>query len=153
MGLLRRGLALCALCLFSWAASAEEPAMLVVQSPDSYPEAMMKLQRAIEANGYRFSRVQRIDYGLRKRGYDIPPYRIVFFGKPDQIRFLSVAKPELLPFLPLKIIIYQEHDRVTLLAASPSRLAEFYKGQDIAGIFASWDRDIRKILADASRSE
>ncbi len=113
----------------------------------------MKLQRAIEANGYRFSRVQRVDCGLRTRGYNIPPYRIVFFGKPEQIRFLSVAPPELLPFLPLKIIIYQQGDNVVLLAANPSILASFYRGKDVAGVFATWGRDIRKILTDASRSD
>ncbi len=156
MGLPRRilaGLALCVMSLYFAVASASDSAMLHAQSQDPYPEAMMKLQRAIEANGYRFSRVQRVDYGLRKRGYDIPPYRIVFFGKPEQIRFLSVAQPELLPFLPLKIIIYQEGDNVVLLAANPSTLARFYRGKDVAGVFETWGRDIRKILADASRSD
>jgi uncharacterized protein (DUF302 family) len=110
-------------------ASASDLAMLHSQSLDPYPKATIKLQRAIKANGYRFSRVQRVDYGLRKRGYNTTPHRIVFFGNREPVRFLSVAQPELLPVLPLKIIIHEDGDNVILLAAHPSRPAGFHRGR------------------------
>ncbi len=152
-----RTIAASALCLAflpaSVAAPAAESTMLRAVSTEPYPETMMQLQRAIEANGYVFSRVQRVDYGLRRRGYDIPPYRIVFFGKPDEVRFLSVVQPQLLPFLPLKIIVYEDGDKVVMLAADPSRLARFYTGPETVGLFETWRRDIGKILLEASRPE
>ncbi len=145
--------ALVALPLSLNAVAGDASTMLRAVSSDPYPETMTKLQRAIEANGYVFSRVQRVDYGLRRRGYDIPPYRVVFFGKPEEIRFLSVAQPRLLPFLPLKIILYQDGDKVVLLAADPSRLAQVYPGPANDGLFQTWRRDIQTILREAARSE
>lgn len=138
---------------FPISAVATEPTMLRVETSDPYPEAMMRLQRAIEANGYRFSRVQRVDYGLRRRGYHVPPYRIVFFGKPDEMRFLSAARPDLLPFLPLKIIIYEDGDKVIIMAANPAKLGQLYRGPEVAGVFLNWRRDLHKILNDAVKVE
>ncbi len=146
-------LALVALLSVSPAPRADEPSMLRAVSTEPYPETMMRLQSAIEANGYRFSRVQRVDYGLRRRGYDVPPYRIVFFGNPADVRFLSVVQPQLLPFLPLKIIVYEDGEKVVLLAADPTRLAQFFPASNTVALFNVWRRDIEKILRQASQSE
>lgn len=127
------------------------PRMYVKETTGPFPEAMADLQASIAKNGYTLSRIQKVDYGLRKRGYETKKYRIVFFGKPDEIRQLSNAFPELVPFLPLKVTIRENADAVELAAINPQRLTNLYPDPELRPIFSRWQRDIRNILDDATR--
>ncbi len=136
------------------APAGEPPAMLRAETQMPFPEAMAQLQQAIESNGYRFSRVQRVDYGLGKRGYQVPPYRIVFFGDPEEVRFLSVVRPDLIPFLPMRILIYEKQGgTVVMTTPNPLKLGELYRARQTVPVFEKWHRDLRRILQDATRDE
>jgi uncharacterized protein (DUF302 family) len=92
--------------LLSPVLAAEE--LFMVRSQLSFPEAMTVLQQAIRENGYQVSRVQRIDIGLTRSGYKTDKYRVVFFGKLQEIRRISDQYPELIAYLPLKIAIFAQ---------------------------------------------
>ncbi len=122
--------------------------MISVRIDDPYPEVIMRLQKMIVDKGYQFSRVQQIDYGLKKRGYDTLAYRILFFGKIEEIRILSALRPQLLPFLPLKIIVAEAEDHVMLMALNPAKLADFRQFSDLKHVFDIWSVDTMQILSD-----
>lgn len=125
-----------------------EPAqeLLMVRVNNTFPSTMNALQNAIVKQGYQLARVQRVDVGLTKSGYKTAEYRIVFFGKKKEIRNLSRKYPTLIPFLPLKIVIYAEGDETILIATNPAKLKSFYPDKSLASYFNRWEKDYRAIM-------
>jgi hypothetical protein len=79
-------------------------------------------------------------------GYQTAEYRVVFFGHPQEMRDLPVRYPDLVPYLPLKIVIFAERNDSIVLALNPSQLGVFYDDPPLTQRFAQWERDVRAIL-------
>lgn len=128
----------------STVAAADE--LLMVRSDRSFPEAMNQLQQIILDHGYRIARVQRVDIGLTSSGYPTAEYRIVFFAKPEEMTTLPARHPELLPYLPLKIVVFAEGESTLALTNNPAILGEFFDDASLRRQFRHWERDVRSIL-------
>ncbi len=139
------------LSLFSLAARADE--MMIVRSSQEFEEAMSTLQAAIKAHGYTLTRVQRVDVGLEAKGYKTDKYRVVFFGKPDEVKQIVAKHPELIPYLPLNIAIFAENNQTLLTTNHPAMLAEFFPDPDLAGYFKEWEKDVTAILDDVRQTQ
>jgi uncharacterized protein (DUF302 family) len=124
--------------------SAEELLMARVNRP--FPEAMNNLQEAIREKGYVISRVQRVDVGLTSSGFQTAEYRIVFFGKQNEIRELSASYPDLIPYLPLTIVVFAEGDDTLVLSTDPLKLGEFFNNPELLTRFSAWEKDVRAIF-------
>jgi len=137
------------LCVLSFAvvmpASAEE--LMMVRVKHEFPETMLQFQEVIKQHGYTLSRVQRVDIGLANMGYKTDKYRIVFFGKEDQNRWIIKHHPELIPYLPLKVAIYSE-DQDTLLVAA--NLDILFNPQDpkLKKIVNGWQQDLQSMFQE-----
>ncbi|RMG29335.1 MAG: DUF302 domain-containing protein [Gammaproteobacteria bacterium] len=127
--------------------------LLIARSPAAFAEAMLALQESIRKHGYHLSRVQRVDVGLTTSGFKTDKYRVVFFGRPDEIHRLGHAYPDLVPYLPLKIAIFAEGDQTLLVAANPALLKRFYHHPKLAPVFDRWARDVQTILDDVRTAE
>lgn len=138
-----RWLAVLALLLAS-AVRADE--LLMVRTTQSFPEAMANLQQAIADHGYKVVRVQRVDVGLSSSGYKTAEYRVVFFARPEEMRELPARHPELLPYLPLKIVIFAEGETTLALTNSPELLSELFTDPALRLPFQRWERDVRSML-------
>jgi uncharacterized protein (DUF302 family) len=145
-----RLLVLCLLLGMSHAVVAEELLMARIARP--FPEAMNNLQETIRAQGYVVSRVQRVDVGLTSSGFQTAEYRIVFFGKPAEIRDLSAAYPELIPYLPFTIVVFAEGDDTLVLTTDPLKLGEFFNKPELLARFGSWEKDVRAIFDAVTRT-
>ena len=117
---LRKSVLLLLLWLLATPALAED--LLMARIPMTFPEAMLKLQNVLKAHGQVLSRVQRVDIGLTSKGYKTDKYRVVFFGRLDEIREVSEKYPMLIPYVPHKIAIFAEEDETLIVAANPERL-------------------------------
>jgi uncharacterized protein (DUF302 family) len=135
----------------SSAATAEE--LIMIRSTLPFPEAMLALQESISAHGYTVSRVQRIDIGLTGMGYQTDKYRIVFAGKPDEIRMLIRQAPQLVPYLPPKISIFAEQGQTVLVTLNPELYAEIAGDAVDPVIFDRWTSDLHSIFYDVSTGE
>ncbi len=118
--MIRKPLFLLLLWLLATPALAED--LLMARIPMTFPEAMLKLQNVLKAHGQVLSRVQRVDIGLTSKGYKTDKYRVVFFGRLDEIREVSEKYPMLIPYVPHKIAIFAEEDETLIVAANPERL-------------------------------
>jgi uncharacterized protein (DUF302 family) len=141
---------LIALLAWSGAAGADELLMERINRP--FPETMNSLQDAVRSQGYVVSRVQRVDVGLTASGFETAEYRLVFFGKATEIRELSARYPELIPYLPLSIVVFAEGDDTLILTTNPHKLAEFYDRPELTDQFRRWEQDVRAIFAAVSRT-
>ena len=120
--------------------------MIMVRSSESFPETMSLLQEAIKGHGYQLSRIQRVDVGLTKKGYKTDKYRIVFFGKGEQIQHLSSKYPQLIPYLPLKIAIFAENDNTILISVNPTIYNDLFNLPELKPVYEKWLKDITLIL-------
>lgn len=124
-------------------ASADE--MMMARVNLDFPETMLKLQELIKKQGYTVSRVQRVDIGLTKSGYKTDKYRVVFYGKPDEIRHISNNYPEVTPYLPLKIAMFAEESDTMLVAANPVILAPDAP-KELKQQLLIWEKDLQALL-------
>ena len=113
-----------------------------------FETALEVLQRSIEEHGYTVAHVQRCDGGMRGMGYETDNYKTVFFGKHDEITRLSKKYPELIPYLPLKIVIYAEGEESILAILNPIALGEFIPDAELQIQLQRWHSDIKSVLAD-----
>ena len=139
-----RRLLLTLLLLFTAAAHADELLMARLEKP--FPEAMNALQQAIQDHGYQVARVQRVDIGLTSSGFKTAEYRVVFFGKPDELLSLPDKHPELLAYLPLKFTIFSEGEHTLVATNNPAVLGVFFKEAGLTRTFQHWEKDVRSIL-------
>ena len=125
-------------------AAADE--MMMARINQDFPEAMLRLQEQLKKQGYIISRVQRVDIGLTKSGYKTDKYRVVFYGKPAEISYISKHYPELTPYLPLKIAIFAEADDTMMIAANPIILAP-KANTELKQQLKTWENDLQTLLA------
>jgi len=138
------------LVLSASALKAEE--LIMMRVTQTFPETMVNLQSAIIKTGYKISRVQRVDIGLTKSGFKTDKYRVVFFGKPDEIDMLTNKHSDLIPYLPLKISIFSENNDTILISNNPLTLGQFYKDVP-SDIFNRWNKDINAIFQLTNNTE
>ena len=141
-------LLLVALLVFQWPALLHADGLVMVRTSLKFPEAMLALQESIREHGYTVSRVQRVDIGLTGMGYKTDKYRIVFYGKTDEIQRLTRERPELIPFLPLSFSIFAEGDQTLVVAMNPVFLEPHYEDREFHTLLRRWESDVRSILAD-----
>jgi uncharacterized protein (DUF302 family) len=134
------------LMLLSTSTVAVEESMLMMRSAQSFPETMLALQKHLGEYGYTISRVQRVDIGLTSSGFQTDKYRIVFYGKPDEIRTLSKRYPQLIPYLPLKMTIFAEQDETVLVALDPGMLEDVVGNDEFYYTLQRWKNDILSIM-------
>jgi uncharacterized protein (DUF302 family) len=135
-----------ALVLLLLAPALRAEQLMMVRAERPFPEAMNLLQQTIQDRGYQVTRVQRVDVGLESRGFRTAEYRVVFFGKAEEIIRLPERHPDLIPYLPLKIVIFAEGDTTLALTYNPMMLTAAYPDADLQTQFRRWERDLRAIL-------
>lgn len=141
---LRRLLLASFMCLLAFPGHADD--LIMIRSSQDFPETMLALQEAIKAEGYHIARVQRVDIGLTRRGFQTDKYRVVFFGRNEEIARILKQQPELAPYLPLKISIFAEGDETIVVSMNPLLLSEFYPDSPVRAVFQRWGQDVQRIL-------
>ena len=125
--------------------------MLIARSGRDFEDTMTSLQGAIAARGYKVSRVQRVDIGLEAKGYQTDRYRVVFYGKADEVAQLAERHPELIPFLPLSVAIFAEGSQTLLATNRPGALKAFFTAPELAPTFDRWEKDLVSIFDEIRR--
>ena len=133
-------------------ASAIADEMIMARSERDFSEAMNVLQQAITEHGYTLAKVQRIDVGLEAKGYKTDQYRVVFYGKPEEIASLSEHYPQLIPFLPLSVAIFAEGNQTMLATTRPRAFKALFTDKALQSIFEHWDSDLVSIFEEVRQS-
>lgn len=126
--------------------------MLIVRSGRDFEETMSALQGAIAARGYKVTRVQRVDVGLEAKGYTTDKYRVVFYGKADEVVRLAERHPDLIAFLPLNVAIFSEGNQTLITTNRPRSLAALFPAPELKATFAQWEADLVGIFEEIRRA-
>ena len=147
---LLRSLALLALLVASAAASADN--MIMGRAALRAEIVLEYVKSSIEEHGYSIAHVQLCDGGMKDFGSSSDVYRVVFFGKIDEVRAISERDPELVSYLPLKIAVIAEKDETLLSVLNPEALAAFFSDEQLQIQFSRWHSDLKSIFQDVRRS-
>ncbi len=132
------------------AVHASEQDVIMVRAKLPFPDAMTNLQNAIIEHKYVLSRVQRVDIGLEKAGFKTDRYRIVFFGKHDELKQITDEHPEVAAYLPLKMVIFAEGDETMLLTLNPLHFSKVLGSTEYNTLFKRWSNDLKSIMEDVA---
>jgi uncharacterized protein (DUF302 family) len=121
---------------------------LMVRTGLTFDFAMDALQTLLQEYGYKVAHVQRCDGGLSDFGYKTDFYRVVFFGKIEEVRKLSAEYPEIVPYLPLKILLFAEDKETVLVALDPDALARYFQKNHLQVQLRRWHNDINSIFTE-----
>lgn len=127
--------------------------LLMIRSSLPFPEAMLALQNAITTRGYKVTRVQNVDQGLSKTGYQTDNYKVVFYGKPDEVAQLASKHPEVIPYLPLNVAIFAEQGSTILVTSHPGVFANFFPDTELSAIFLRWENDLNEIVNEVHEAK
>ena len=116
-----------------------------------FPESMSSLQEFIIKQGYVISRVQHVDKGLKARGYDTGLYRVIFFGKKDEIHAIQNNYPALIPYIPLNITIFEDGTYTGISSIDPISISKLYQSNKIKSITKLWHNDVADIFTAYKR--
>jgi uncharacterized protein (DUF302 family) len=133
--------------------SVQAAGMHDVRTPLDYPEAMAMLQEAIARRGYTVARIQQVDKGLESGGFASKrQFRVVHFGRKDQLTLAMTRYPQLLAYLPLRIAIMEDAGGARLSALRPAivGLNKTDMDDELAALLTEMDSDLERILKAAS---
>lgn len=126
--------------------------LLLARSHGRFDSTMAALQNSIQEHGYSVAHIQKCDGGMAKSGYNSDYYRVVFFGKADEVARISKQFPAMIPYLPLKILIFAEQDRTVLSALNPQDLAAYFADDPtLQDYLQGWEQDLRSIMAEVDK--
>ncbi len=132
-------------CLF-FSLSAQASNLMMARSKLPFSEAEAELKAQIEAHGYTVSSTKRIDIDLVAIGMSEGAYRVIQFGKPAEIEKLTRLYPEMIPFLPLQIVIFAEWEETLFVTLSPNFYAQIASKSELIPIYTHWAQDLGSIL-------
>lgn len=144
------GAAALSLLLAAPAAAAD---LMMARVNRLFPEAMTLLQSAISDRGYTVTRLQQVNENLERRDYKSDMYRVVYFGKHDEVRQATAREPRLIPFLPLNITIFAEGDQTILVTSHPDMLRDYFPDPALKPLFERWEQDMVAIMDELREAD
>jgi len=148
IGLIR---ALLLSCFMLWAGAAGADNMIMARIPMRAEIVLEYVKTSVEEHGYTVAHLQLCDGGMKDFGYESDFYRVVFFGKIDEVRKISERYPELVSYLPLKIAVVAERDETLLTVLNPEAFSPFFSEDEINFQFGRWYNDLVSIFDDVRR--
>jgi uncharacterized protein (DUF302 family) len=127
-------------------APAAAEGLMMGRVDKAFPEAMALLQSAISSRGYTITRLQQVNENLQRREFKSDMYRVVYFGKLDEVKQVTAVHPELIPFLPLNITIFAEGEQAIIVASHPQTLQQYFPDPALKPVFDRWEQDIQAIM-------
>ena len=126
--------------------------MLLVRADHKFEDTLDIVKDVLHKNGFEVAHVQRCDGGLKHMGYNTDKYRIVFFGRLEEVREISKTHSELIPFLPFKLLVYAEGNQSIISIMNPENLKGTLKDKAFNRKLEEWKDEFVKILEQTKAS-
>ena len=137
--------------LFATSAQAEN--MIMIRVAMSFDDTMILMKEKLNEYGYKIAHIQKCDGGLGDAGYKTGFYKSIFFGKYEEMRYLTSTYPEMIPYVPLKIAVMEERDTIVLVALNPTTLTDFFQQPELQTLFGRWESDVRAIFDEVREAQ
>jgi uncharacterized protein (DUF302 family) len=126
--------------------------MIMQRVHHNFETTMILVKEKLNEYGYKVAHIQKCDGGLSDFGYKTDEYRSIFYGKFEEIRYLTGKYPLIIPYVPLKIAVMKEKDTVVIVAINPYMFSDFFPEKELAIQFGRWENDIRAIFEEVAQT-
>ncbi len=121
--------------------------LLTARSPQAFDLALEQVQAVLQKHNFTVAHIQKCDGGLKDMGYATTDYKVVFFGRLDEVREFSKTHPELVPLFPFKLAVYADGKDTRFSVLNPAELAPLLDADKVlAEQLVAWERDFRAVL-------
>jgi cytochrome c oxidase cbb3-type subunit 3 len=110
---------------------ASEQAVLVTQSPYDLERTIEKVKTAIGAANLRLIRVQTLDQGFVKEGTENRNQTILYSCDFPFLNEALKIDPRVGLFLPCRVTVVQQGDKVQVMAVNPKRLSRIFNNAEL----------------------
>ena len=125
---------------FERARSSHVDELVTKMSSRSVADTVARLTSLVEAKGMKVFAVIDHSGEAKQAGLDLRETRVVIFGSPQAGTPVMVAAPLAALDLPLKVLVWRDHDRTKLSYIAPAALAARYAlSGELAGRLAGID--------------
>ncbi len=135
--------------VYMQSAHAEEFAITRVNT--DFANVWQALKERVGEYEYKTAYLQRCDFALTQRNYKSDRYRILFFGKYEEMEYLSRKYPQIVPYLPLKVVVMEEGNNALLMNNPVTMLIPAVASED-AHIIEQWHTDLQAIVTSIRRT-
>lgn len=122
-----------------------------VLSHNDFPDTMTRVQQELTNKGYKITRIQTLDQGLEKAGYDIDKFRILFFGNALDFDIIQKRYPRYTVFLPLSISVYEENGGIYIQSMPFSMMKEATRNREYLAMVNRWQYDVDQAIHKAAK--
>lgn len=121
--------------------------LLTVRSDQAFATAIEQAQSALKEQGFKVAHVQKCDGGMTGMGYETDNYRVIFFGRLQEVRELTQKYPQLIPLFPFKLAVYAEGDDTIVSVVNPETMKEALQADDaLAQQLSDWSKEFAAVL-------
>jgi uncharacterized protein (DUF302 family) len=125
-----------------------EQTTLMARSKLQFEPVLEAAKQVVAEHGYTVAHIQKCDGGMAEFGYQSDKYQLIFFGKLEEVRRLSHEYPELIPFLPIKMAVFAEHDETVIVVLDPLELGRYITDPKLQVQLVRWRSDLRSMLQE-----
>lgn len=119
--------------------------LLMARTELPLAEVEKVLKEAIQDQGYSALGSHRVDVSLVSVGLMGKDYLAVTLEKESDSDLIT-RYPELAAYLPLRIVTIAENESTVLVTLNPLYLNNFFKQEELYGVFWQWSKDLSRIL-------
>jgi len=122
-----------------------------IRSGNDFPDTMTHIQNNLTGKGYRIIRIQALDQGLARAGYDINRYRIIFFGKAEDFVHIQKTHPGFTVFLPLSVTVYEDEGGTYMQSMPFTAMKDLALDKKQVHMISRWRADIHTSINNAAK--
>jgi cytochrome c oxidase cbb3-type subunit 3 len=108
-----------------------DEATIVYESPYSVKETVESIKRAVLGKNFRLIRVQNFDDGYVAKDKQNPDKSIVYFCNFKFLNDALAIDPRVGMFLPCRITVVKNKDKVLVMAINPLRLSKLFNNSEL----------------------
>ncbi len=129
---------------------ADEPPLLTAETDRPFDEVVEAVKRAAVGANFRLIRVQPLDQGLAPPGQEDQRRIIVYFCNFNFLYRAMAIDPRVGMFLPCRVTVVEDGDKVRLLAINPTRLSRLFNNSELDRACAEMAEIYANILDEAT---
>ena len=109
----------------------EEPAVIIKESPYTVEETVNNLTNAVSSMNFRLIRVQNLDSGLAEEKEEDKKQVIIYSCNFNILNEALKLDPRVGLFLPCRVTVSKQGDKVLVMYANPKRMNEIYNNSEL----------------------
>ena len=127
----------------------KEPVVFVSESPYSVEETVENLVNSVASNNFRLIRIQDLESGIVEEGKEEKGQVIVYSCNFNLLNEALKIDPRVGLFLPCRVTVFQQGDKVLVMAVNPKRMSTIFNNDELNKICTDMAQVYHNLIDEA----